>query len=602
MPKRADVQVGKDTFYSLFNQESKLTLPLFQREYTWEQDNWAKIWEDIEKTTHVQGLEHFIGQIVLGRYELISQSSNPLLKNFYHIIDGQQRITTATIFLCALRDEAIANGNKETANDIQRYIATVSGDPYHDNDLIVTLSYLDKEFFKKFVQYRLEDSRRKKDDDFKKSSRIGELQPSNELIYAAYSFFKEKIEEKIATFSDLQKANYFTRLKDCLLRDFFFIELKLPSISEGAQIFETMNAWGERLEVIDLLKNLVFMKRQDQGTYQDKLESEIIDWNDSIAKLKNVDPSRFLRHYWLSKFDDKDDPVKVENLYKHFSRKAEDEKTFVNQLLIDIREYVDIYMVLTQPDSYTPFDGKKHTRKQVVNALVGLDAMNASRAFPLLMSTLKNLPEYFPRMCRLIEILVFRYSLISNLDAKRLESMINDVAVKFEKADKSKKKEISDLFENEAKHLKTEIPGSEQFANNFKFKSRWTSKAAKYVLSRIEMSEGTGEKLLSSQDLSVEHIFPKSPSEDCKREAGKDLESLMSKTNSIGNLTLILGKWNQEMSNKKFSFKRDNYYIHSELKITNELAKFRSWSSTQVEKRMERFSLICDNLWNPKDV
>lgn len=600
MPKRANVQVSTETFYSLFNQENKLTLPLFQREYTWDQDNWTKIWDDIEKTISTHAVEHFLGQIVLGRYKTITHSPKSLIKNFYHIIDGQQRITTATLFLCALRDEASANGNKEIANEIQRYVVTVSGDPNYDDDIIVTLSYLDKEFFKNFVQFRLEDSRRKGESAYKKKLASGEIQPSNELIWGAYNFFKDKTRERITAFNDTQKADYFTRLKDCFLRDFFFIEVRLPNIDEGSQIFETMNAWGERLEVIDLVKNLVFMKRQSQGIASAKLESEIIEWNDSIAKLRNIDLSRFLRHYWLSKYDDKVDPVKIENLYSHFNKKAEAEKGFINQLLAEIGDYVDIYVTLNQPESYIPFDGKSQTKRRVVDALVGFDAMNASRAFPLLMSTLRNLPEYFPRICRLIEILVFRYSLICNLDAKRLEGIFNEVAVAFEEADKTSKSEIADLVNNEIKKLKNEIPGREQLENSFKFKSRWTSKAAKYVLSRIEMSKGTGEKTLNSQRISVEHIFPKSPSRECKEEAGKDLEILMSKTNFIGNLTLILGKWNQRMSNRKFSFKRDTYYKKSELKITRELSRLDSWGSKELEQRMKDFSEKCTNLWDPK--
>ena len=600
MPKRANVQVGTDTFYSLFNQENKLTLPLFQREYTWDQENLTKIWDDVEKTISTHGLEHFLGQIVLGRSEVTTHSDRSLVKNFYDIIDGQQRITTATVFLCALRDEALANGSREIANEIQRYVVTVPGDPNYDDEIIVTLSYLDKEFFKNFVQFRPEDSRRKDKSDYEKRLATGGIQPSNELIWGAYNFFKEKIREKITAFNDTQKADYFARLKDCFLRDFFFVEVRLPNIDEGSQIFETMNAWGERLEVIDLVKNLVFMKLQRQGVASAKLEYEIIEWNDSIAKLRNRDLSRFLRHYWLSKYDDKADPIKIENLYSHFRRKAEDEITFINQLLKEIGDYVDIYMILIQPSSYIPFDGKSQTKTRVMDALMGLDAMNASRAFPLLMSTLRNIPEYFPRICRLIEILVFRYSLICNLDAKRLEGRFNEAAVAFEEADKTKKPEIADLVNKEIEKLKKEIPGLEEFRSSFKFKSRWTSKAAKYALTRIELSKGTGEKILNSQRISVEHIFPKSPSRECREETGEDLEILMSKANSIGNLTLILGKWNQSMSNKKFSFKREAYYKKSELKITNALSHLDSWGSKELDQRIKNFSEKCANLWDPK--
>lgn len=163
MPKRANVHVETSSFYELFDQTCKLNLPMFQRDYTWEEDNLTKFWEDLEKVAkHGQSQEHFIGQIVLGRFQPAFPPSGYLLKNFYNIIDGQQRITTAAIFLCALRDEASENGNLDTAKQIQRYITTVSTLPSADNDFIVTLGYSDKEFFKDFVQLELEDTRRKK--------------------------------------------------------------------------------------------------------------------------------------------------------------------------------------------------------------------------------------------------------------------------------------------------------------------------------------------------------------------------------------------------------------------------------------------------------
>jgi uncharacterized protein with ParB-like and HNH nuclease domain len=574
---------------------------MFQRDYSWETEELVKFWEDIDKNILKQGQEHFIGQVVLGRSSPVSQPTSRLVKNFYNIIDGQQRITTATIFLCALRDEAFKNMNTQISKDIERYITTASASPSDDDDFIVTLGYSDKKFFRNFIQFELDDSRRRSNQHYEKMSSAGQTRSSNELIYYAYNFFREKINEKITGYNNGEKANYFTRLKDCFLRDFFFIEVRLPDINEGSQIFETMNAWGERLEAIDLIKNLVFMKRQNQGIAASTLESEIVEWNDSVAKLRNVDPSRFLRHYWLSKFKDTEDPVTIETLYKTFNEKAENDSTFINQLLVDMREYPDIYMVLTQPNTYNAFDNKSDTKKIVVDALTGLDAMNASRAFPLLMSAFKNLPEDFPKMCRLIEVLVFRYSLICNLDAKRLEGKFNEISVAFENADKSNRNVTKAMFVAKLEELKQVFPPQDLFENSFKHKSTWTSKAARYVLSRIELSEGTGETLLSPS-VSLEHIFPKSPCEECKNEVGSDLENLLRKTGSIGNLTLVLGKWNQAMSNRKFSYKKQHYYRRSEVKITRELSKLSSWSPTELEKRSDRFFKKCAKLWDPSTI
>jgi len=602
MPKLQDVHVGTVTFYSLFNQENKLDIPMFQRDYSWEDEELTKFWDDLEKTMEVSGLEQFMGQIVFGNTQPLATLASGVLKYFYDIIDGQQRITTATIFLCALRDVAYENNLKELAKEIQRYITTSSGPPSQDIDFIVTLGYSDRDFFRDFIQFDSQDRRKKKESDYVKTKSVGETRLSNELIYKAYRFFIGKIEDNSKNYTSLDKVNYLTRLKDRFLRNYFFISVRLPNITEGSQIFETMNAYGERLEATDLVKNLIFLQRQSQGVTISNLESELIDWNDSIAKLKDGNPSRFLRHYWLSKYRDTDDPVTIENLYKIFKTKAENDPAFAGQLLNDIREYADIYMVLNEPTNYGTFAENERAREKAEEALNGLGAMNASRAFPLLMSTFKNFPNQFPRMCRLIEILVFRYSLICNLDAKRLEKTFNEISVSFENVDKGNQTIARRLFEDKIKLLKNRIPSKDQFESSFRFKSSWTNKAARYVLSRIELSKGTGETLLNSKTLSLEHIFPKSPSDECSNEVGDDLSNILPKTNSIGNFTLILGRWNHKMSNKPFSFKKETYYKKSDIKITKELSEINSWNSTEVENRCVDFCKKCATLWDPNTV
>lgn len=214
MPKRTEIHVEKPTFYSLFNQENKLDLPMFQRDYSWEDEELTKFWDEVVKTVAVQGLEQFMGQIVLGKIKPQTIPTNSLLKNFYNIIDGQQRITTATIFLCALRDVAYEDKNDAIAKDIQRYIVTISGSPSQDADFVVTLGYSDKKFFKNFIQFEYNDPRKKKKSDYLRLKSIGEIKLSNELIYDAYTFFIKKIKDTSKSYTLAEKINYIAKLKD----------------------------------------------------------------------------------------------------------------------------------------------------------------------------------------------------------------------------------------------------------------------------------------------------------------------------------------------------------------------------------------------------
>ncbi len=81
------------------NQKNQLVIPIYQRVYSWEKEQCKQLWDDIIKIGGNDKMDgHFIGSIlyVLDR---ITHSNNALL-----IIDGQQRLTTITLLLTALRD------------------------------------------------------------------------------------------------------------------------------------------------------------------------------------------------------------------------------------------------------------------------------------------------------------------------------------------------------------------------------------------------------------------------------------------------------------------------------------------------------------------
>ncbi|GAA7229026.1 hypothetical protein HpCK30_12630 [Helicobacter pylori] len=81
------------------NQKNQLVIPIYQRVYSWEKKQCQQLWDDIIKVGGDDKMNgHFIGSIL---YVLdgITHSDNTLL-----IIDGQQRLTTITLLLIALRD------------------------------------------------------------------------------------------------------------------------------------------------------------------------------------------------------------------------------------------------------------------------------------------------------------------------------------------------------------------------------------------------------------------------------------------------------------------------------------------------------------------
>lgn len=98
------------TVYHLFNSRIRFLIPVYQRAYVWnEKENWSLLWEGISETAtrylEAETGNHFLGPIVLEQQHFAPGGVDPRL-----VIDGQQRLTTLQIILCAATDVAQAYG------------------------------------------------------------------------------------------------------------------------------------------------------------------------------------------------------------------------------------------------------------------------------------------------------------------------------------------------------------------------------------------------------------------------------------------------------------------------------------------------------------
>ncbi len=84
-------------------------IPRFQRPYSWDDENISEFWEDLVNNT---GENYFIGSMVVYRRS----------KQLFGVVDGQQRLTTITIFLCALREAFRELGDVDRADGLHSLI------------------------------------------------------------------------------------------------------------------------------------------------------------------------------------------------------------------------------------------------------------------------------------------------------------------------------------------------------------------------------------------------------------------------------------------------------------------------------------------------
>ena len=314
---------------SLFDRDVQYIIPLFQRHYVWDRENqWEPLWEDITDKAH-QNLSqshasHFTGAIVVHQ-KLANIDEVPK----YEIIDGQQRLTTFQIILCALRDRCLflKSGEDEYSAIAKR------ADRYILNQDILPSSPIDEEY--KLIPTEFDR------DSFQVLVR-GNTDQSSGKIKEVYSYFKQKIVDY--TGNDHAKM---LNLFHTILNSFGFVQILLDQDDEPEKIFESLNARGKSLLQFDLLRNNLFLRaRSDRDhfykAYWQDFETPYWDPDMKLGTSSEL----FLQHFLMTKLSRAQ--VKPEfNFYQRQYRRNLLDAQGIEYEFSELKRYAEIYREMT---------------------------------------------------------------------------------------------------------------------------------------------------------------------------------------------------------------------------------------------------------------
>ncbi len=283
------------------NQKNQLVIPIYQRVYSWEKEQCKQLWDDIIKVGGDDKMDgHFIGSIL---YVLdgITHSDNALL-----IIDGQQRLTTITLLLTALRDHW-SDKRKEIEN---HYL--INSDKDGDKKFRLILSESDKDTLLSLI-----------DKDRRKPS-----EPSLKIV-ENFKLFEEWIRKNTNKLETIFKG----------LEKLMIVEIALEKGKDDPQlIFESMNSKGMELTQTDLIRNYIIMETEvekQEGFYNQYWRAMEEDFKQN-KKLFD----RFVRHYLTIKTGEIPNINKVYVALKDYRQK---ERIGIEDLLKDLQKYCGIF-------------------------------------------------------------------------------------------------------------------------------------------------------------------------------------------------------------------------------------------------------------------
>jgi hypothetical protein len=224
--------------------DRRLAVPVYQRSYTWQDDNVRDLLQDITTSLDEAEPEYFLGSIVAADGSTGRQE----------IVDGQQRLATTTILIAAIRDYLLATTDLDTALDIERDFLVQTDLRTRELHPRLQLNDFDNDFFLKRVLSRPGSPDRS----------TPPLRDSHRRIAAAANIAAQHI-------AALAQAS--SRPRDRILDLFQFIQerakviwVAVPDHANAFVIFETLNDRGLDLAISDLLKNYLFLMAEDRLT------------------------------------------------------------------------------------------------------------------------------------------------------------------------------------------------------------------------------------------------------------------------------------------------------------------------------------------------
>jgi Protein of unknown function DUF262/Protein of unknown function (DUF1524) len=540
----------------------RLIVPEFQRGYSWEKKHVAAFWNDvanfqIESAAKDGPTRYFLGPIVV-------LESSDRRSQIVEVLDGQQRLATATILFSVLRDmarELRFSAGTDLARDVQSQMIEKEDGTTDDDRYALKLGDTDGLYFRETIQT---------DPPSPKTATLR----SHQNITAAQKYLSGAVNQATANMDPAQKLAYLKRLWRSLRTDFVMACIPVDSERDAFRIFETLNDRGLRLSVPDLLLNYL-MRRAEPV---DRKEIRAL-WTEILEDMGRKDINKFLRHLWVSRYGD----LKKEDLFTAIKNHIESKGVFVldfaKSCANECVNYINIITVNESLGVARPF----------VRSLMTLDVQPA---IPLLLSCELILDDKgLKSVAQWILVFVARYSIVGNLDASGMESVFFQLAreVRALGPKPDAKKCLSMIKERLVQHA----PTDEQVIGNMPTLILGSDDAG-YFMTRLANAMQSKTKEVAINESNLEHIFPKNPVAGWKN--ADDLQPMLW---HAGNLTMLGERLNRGVGNDVFDVKREHYEKKSELAMARAVAQeYKKWNVTNIVDRAKKFAPLVVEVWN----
>ena len=547
----------KGNIFEILNGNKQFLIPVYQRYYSWDIEQCRRLWNDIVDMQKRNKAGHFVGSIVN-----IAEQAMPTGVQKYMIIDGQQRMTTLTLLLLALRDYAIQHPEDTTINYrridnmLLKNEYEVGGERYK-----LLLTETDRDILIRLVES-------KPIPDGTKSRLIDN-----------YKFFSGKIADR-----DLQPAEIYESIGKLQI-----VNITLDRTMDDAQaIFESLNSTGKELSESDLIRNYVLMGLEpSEQTYvyehlwRPMEQLFVYETQDSVM-------DSFFRHYLTMKLTRIPKQGRVYEEFKLYHLNCE--FGTIRELCQDLLNYAKFY---------TDIVFKRSNNAELKRLYEDIVDLRMEVSYPFLLKVHNDCAEgtitedNLKKILRLCISYVLRRS-ICDIPTNSMNKTFATLRNSIRPDDYMNSVKAFFVLQDTYK----EFPDNDKFMAAFMSRDIYTMRARNYILSRLENFGNKAPIII--ENYTIEHIMPQntSLSPEWQHDLGVNWKEIQ-KTyiHTIGNLTLTA--YNSEMSDRPFMDKMNmpGGFKESALRLNAYLVKLTEWNEDHIKERAQQLAAKAVQIW-----
>jgi len=614
----------------------RFTVPIYQRQYAWGDEQLEAFWEDLagkaEEALETRlRFQHYMGALILAPgVDGYSVGRIPSVQ----VVDGQQRLTTFQLFLAALRDFARQDGHDSLSQNLDVYMFNdnrgVAADDYSARGKLVPTP-ADRSLFYDLMKPSTDHIQARYSNCFFQNGRPIKAHCPRALWayatlqnrvsqFACWGKQDEDSEAELVEFTPEERLGRLQALADAILLHFKLVIISLEEGDDAQVIFETLNSRGEPLLAMDLVRNNIFHRAEAQGESAEELFANkwsVFDeafWKDPPPRAKPQKPrvDFFLSHALTAQTGAEISLRELYTEYRHFARpRGRPRFETVEKELDALLQYVPSYRTLEQPSSDSDLDqlAEQLATWEVTTAYPLVLCINANKAVDDAVKA---------ELYKLIYSYVVRRAVCA-LPTKSLGKTFQRVVAVMLRRGVSRESIATAFAEQVGPTVR--FPDNEEFCKALLERPLYEQFQGKVtrlvdILWRLELKSRTRFHVNTGRpaSLSVEHILPQTWSENwplqdgrycpADRRTGADdtmldqIEKRDRLLHTLGNLTLVTAPLNPSLSNHKFGSKKGPL-AQSLLALNNQFSSLEVWHEQEIRKRGEQLAHLCVAIWPP---